>query len=103
MSRGRALLLASCVTLVALVWPATSPADQVSIRASASATLKERVRSGAWRVEVRYAATCVGDDRGVQFFGTISLVGDKTRESIYLGGVSSQSGRFTQNVESKPY
>lgn len=89
--------------LFALAWPAASPADHVTVKATASATLKQRVRSDAWRVEVRYVATCIGDDRGLQFFGTISLVDEKTGESIYLGGISSESGKFTQNVESKPY
>jgi len=90
------------VAVLALAWPAASPADHVSVEASAGAILKERVSSDAWRVEVRYSGKCIGDNRGVQWFGNISLVDETTRESIYLGGISSASGKILQTVGAKP-
>ncbi|MDQ2982204.1 MAG: hypothetical protein M3R26_07780, partial [Actinomycetota bacterium] len=74
-----------------------------SVEASVVAVLKERAGSGAWRVEVSYFVRCVGDERGTQYFGTLSLVDEQTSERIYLGGVSSASGKVTQIVAAKPY
>lgn len=103
MSFRRALALAGSATLFALLWPAASPADHVSVEASVVAVLKERVRSDAWRVEVRYFVRCLGDERGTQYFGNLSLVDERTGESFYLGGVSSASGKVTLTVAAKPY
>jgi hypothetical protein len=100
----RALAFAGSATLFALVWPAASPADHVSVEASVQAILKERAASGAWRVEVSYLVRCNGAGAGgASYTGNLSLVDELTRESIYLGGVSSASGTVTQIVAAKPY
>lgn len=101
MSFRRALVLAGSATLLALVWPAASPADHVSVEASAVAVLKERAGSGAWLVEVSYSVRCLGDEGGVQYFGDWSLVDEQTRESIYLGGIFFASSKVTQIVAAK--
>ncbi len=104
MSFGRALALAGYAMLFALVWPAASPAGHVTVEASAVALLKERAGPAAWRVEVSFVLRCQGDDAGgASYFGNVSLVDERTRESIYLGGVSSASGRLTVTVAAKPY
>lgn len=103
MSLRRALALAGYATLVALVWPAASPADHISVEASARASLKERVGSGAWRIEVTYSVLCRGAAGDASYFGNLSLVDQETRESIYLGGISSASGKAKVTVAAKPY
>ncbi len=103
MSLRRALAFAGSAALFALVWPAVSPADHVSVEASAVAVLKEHMGSGAWSVEVRFSVRCIGATRGVLYFGNLNLVDEQTGERIYLGGVSSASGKVTQIVAAKSY
>jgi hypothetical protein len=91
------------VTLFALVWPAASGADHVSVEATVVAFLKERVSTGRWRVEVGWGVQCIGDNVGVEYFGTLSLVDDQTHESFYLGGISTAAGKALLIVDSKPY
>jgi hypothetical protein len=103
MGLRRALALAGSAALFALVWPAVSPADHVSVEASAVAVLKEHTGSGSWSVEVRFSVRCIGATRGVLYFGNLNLVDEQTGERIYLGGVSSASGKVTQIVAAKSY
>lgn len=102
MSFRRALALAGYATLFALVWPAASPADHVSVEASVVAVLKERAGPGHWRVEVRYFVQCIGVTRGAVYSGNLNLHDEQTGERIYLGGVSHASGTVTQIVKAKP-
>lgn len=103
MSFRRALALAGYATLFALVWPAASPADHVSIEASVVAVLKERASPGLWRVEVRYSVQCIGvGASGASYSGFRSLVDEQTGEKIFLGGITSASFTSTQIVASKP-
>lgn len=99
----RALVLVSYVTLFALVWPAASSADHVSVEASVVAVLKDRAAPGLWRVEVRYFVQCIGvGASGASYAGFRSLVDEETRERIFLGGITSASFTSTQIVKSKP-
>jgi hypothetical protein len=100
----RTFALAGSATLLTLVLPATSSADHVSVEASVVAILKERAASGAWFVEVRFFVRCNGAGAAGAFYsGNLSLVDEQTRESIYLGGVSSASGTVRQIVAAKSY
>jgi Ca2+-binding RTX toxin-like protein len=74
----------------------------VSIQGSAVAVLKERVSGGFWRVQVTYAVQCLGATRGVLYYGSGSLVDERTGEAIYLGGAAAQSATFTRLVAAKP-
>lgn len=91
----------AAIAACALIWPVAGAADHVSIQASAGATLKERAGSGAWKVEVSHDIACIGATRGVVYFGSGSLVDEKTGESHYLGGVSRASGKTTVIVRSR--
>ena len=100
----RRLFLASSATLLALVWPAASPADHVSIEAAVGAAVKERVGSGAWKVEVSWSVQCSGvGAAGASYSGNLNLVDEQTGERIYVGGVASAPGKVTLIVKAKTY
>jgi Ca2+-binding RTX toxin-like protein len=101
---GRRLMLIACFALVltALVWPAAGRADHVSITATVNARLKERASSRAWRVEVSWEVNCVGAAPGsAGYSGNLNLVDIESGEQIYMGGVSSASGKADQLVYAK--
>jgi hypothetical protein len=88
--------------LALLAWPAASLADHITIQASVVAVLKERFSSTSWLVEVKWSITCVGaGPKGASYSGNLNLVDVATHESIYLGGVSSASGKAQQLVSIK--
>jgi len=90
-------------TLFALVWPAASPAEHVGIEAGVGAVLAERSPAGNWIVEVSWSVRCNGAGAGgASYTGSLNLVDEQTGERIYLGGVSSASGKTRQIVEARP-
>lgn len=98
------LALVISTSLFALVWPATSPAEHVGIEAEVVASLKERSPGGSWVVEVSWHVRCIGAGAGgASYSGNLNLVDEQTGERIYLGGVSSASGKVSQIVKSKTY
>lgn len=98
---NRAPLL-TIAAVVALVWPAAGAADHVGVEATATAALKERASSRSWIVEVTWTIRCLGVRAGPPvYFGNGSLIDDRTREELYLGGVSTASGKVRQVVGSK--
>ncbi|MDP9224304.1 MAG: hypothetical protein M3P18_10685 [Actinomycetota bacterium] len=102
MSARRVLGFFGFVAVLALLWPVASPADHVSITATVSASLKERISSRSWSVEVSWNATCQGAAPGAEnYAGNLYLVDLDTGERIYLGGVSSAPGKVTQPVEAR--
>jgi hypothetical protein len=92
--------LVGFIAVLALLWPAVSPADHISITATVSASLKERISSRSWTIEVSWNATCQGAAPGAELYaGNLSLVDLDTAERIYVGGVASAPGKVTQPVE----
>jgi Ca2+-binding RTX toxin-like protein len=102
MGFARAIVLASAATVAALFWAGAVAANHVDVKGSASAVLKEQVSTNSWGVEVRHGGTCLGDTLAVDFFGSLKLVDEASGEEIYLGGVSSASGKTSVTVASKP-
>lgn len=101
---GRAAAaFAGTAILLALIWPAASIADHVGVEASVVAVLTERAGSGSWTVELRYVVKCTGATRSVNYYGNLALVDEQTGERIYLGGVSTGSGKVRQIVSAKAY
>lgn len=100
---ARTVALVSSIACAALAWPAASTADHVGIEAATTAVLVERLNARAWLVEVRHDAKCLGDRSAPDFFGNLNLVDQRTRERIYLGGVSSAASVTRQVVASKAY
>ena len=104
MRSWRSLFVLASVALFALAWPAVSPADHVGITAEVGAILKERSAPGSWIVEVSWSVTCTGAGAGgASYQGNLNLIDEQTGEKIYLGGVSSASGKATQIVAAKRY
>lgn len=103
MRSWRSLLLLASLTLLALAWPAASPANHVGIQAEVGAVLKERLSPGTWIVEVSWSITCTGAVGSAFYSGNLNLVDEQTGERIYLGGVSSASGKVRQIVGAKRY
>jgi Ca2+-binding RTX toxin-like protein len=96
------LLLGAAVVLAALALPAASLANHVSITATVTARLKERASSRAWTVEVSWQVECVGAAPGsAGYSGNLNLIDIATGERIYMGGVSSGSGKADQLVYAK--
>lgn len=102
MSHRRVLGFVGSIAVLALLWPAVSPADHISITATVSASLKERSSSRSWIVEVSWTATCQGAAPGAEnFTGSLNLIDLDTGERIYLGGVSGAPGKARQSVEAR--
>jgi Ca2+-binding RTX toxin-like protein len=88
--------------VLGLLWPAASPAGHISIAANVTARLKERLSPRSWSVEVSWSATCQGAAAGADNYqGNLYLVDVDTGERIYLGGVSSATGKATQVVDAR--
>jgi len=95
MSR-RTIVLVGCIALVALAWPAASPADHITTSATVSAAVKERRSTDWWAVEISWIATCNGAKPGTAWFdGALHLVDEDTGERIDAGGVPHTSGERT--------
>jgi len=76
----------------ALVWPAASVADHVSVSPSVGASL-EKLSPSAGKVEVRFAIACHGvGSGGAQYSGSLALIDLDTGEETFLGGTSIASG-----------
>jgi hypothetical protein len=104
MRSWRSLFLVASLTLFGLAWPTASPADHVGITAEVSAVLKERLAPGSWIVEVSWSVACTGAGAsGASYSGNLNLVDEQTGERIYLGGVSSASGKVRQPVGARRY
>jgi Ca2+-binding RTX toxin-like protein len=85
--------------LAALSWPSGSLADHISITASVSARLTERLTGDSWMVEVSWTSTCNGAGAGgASYSGDLYVVDVDTGERIYLGGVSGASGKAKQPI-----
>ena len=100
----RRLSLAILIGLtVVLAGPTASHADHVSIEAAVSARLAERAGEDSWIVEVTWTVNCRGVGPGGAFYsGDLNLEDVDTGERIYMGGVSSGSGRARQLVGARP-
>src|SRR4051812_24659733 len=97
-ARRLAIISFTGIALAALVWPAASLANHVSIEAQVSARLKERFSERSWLVEVSWTANCVGAVGGASFAGVLFLVDVDTGERTFLGGVSSATGKAEQLI-----
>jgi Ca2+-binding RTX toxin-like protein len=95
-------LVGIAFALAVLTAPGAAVADHVSIHATVTATVKERYSSQSWRVEVRWAAQCLGATGSASYSGNLYLMNTVTDESeYYLGGVFSDSGTVSQLVSAK--
>jgi hypothetical protein len=89
------------IAVLALLWPAVSPADHVSLTATVSASLKERVSSRSWSVEVSWNATCQGAAPGAEnYTGSLHLVDLDTGEAST--SAASPARRARRRDRSRP-
>jgi hypothetical protein len=79
------------IALVALIWPAASPADHTRTIATVSAKVTAQRSTDVWVVELRWTATClnVADGKDTVFEGDLFLVDEETGERTSAGGVVS--------------
>lgn len=99
-SRIRTPAVLVCLVLLALIAPAPSHAEHVSISTSIDAQLVERAGSGSWRVRVTWSAICNGVAPGNGLFqGNLYMIDVGTGDRHYLGGVAGP-GSTQYNVAS---
>ena len=87
----------ACTAMLVLVWPASSPADHLSISANVSALLKERRSTDYWNVEISWTASCqnVTPGKAPVYTGELYMVDVDTGERHYVGAVADTSGGRT--------
>lgn len=89
------IALFAALSVAGLVMPAAGRADHVTANPEVSAH-GEPGTDTSWTVVVSWAVNCsVG---GGNYYGNLYLINAVTRESIYMGGVSGESGTARQSV-----
>ena len=79
------------------LWPAAARADHVSVAADVTASIVD-ISPDSVKVRVGWLIACQGEGSAASFTGNLNLVELVTEERIYLGGVSSESGKVRQLV-----